>query len=98
VPQVIYTLQSQADIQRCYRFLFDRDVRAAIEAIRTIRHALHTLEQHPEAGRPAKDRPAEFREWIIKYGESGYVALYRFDGQRVYILAVKHQKEFGYSL
>lgn len=62
MPQEIYTPQAQADIQRCYRFLFEKDVRAAIEAIRTIRHALYTLEQHPEAGRPVKDLPAEFRE------------------------------------
>lgn len=94
----MYTPQSQADIQRCYRFLTEKDSRAAIEAIKTIHRALHTLEHHPEAGRPAKGRPTEFREWIIEYGESGYVALYRFDGHSVVILAVKHQKEFGYGL
>ncbi|MEZ0472915.1 hypothetical protein [Luteimonas salinilitoris] len=38
----------------------------------------------------------EFREWLIGFGNSGYVALYRFDGDSVSILAVRHQKETGY--
>lgn len=38
----------------------------------------------------------EFREWLIGFGNSGYIVLYRFDGDRVSILAVRHQKETGY--
>ena len=98
MPQVIYTQQSQEDIKRCHRFLFEKDSRAAIAAIKTIHHALHILEQHPEAGRPVEGYSDEFREWIIDYGEGGYVALYQFDGSSIVILAIKHQKEIGYVL
>jgi plasmid stabilization system protein ParE len=38
---------------------------------------------------------AEFREWIIGFGDTGYVALYRYDGDTVIILAVRHQREAG---
>ena len=38
----------------------------------------------------------EFREWPIRFGESGYIALYRYDGQTAIILSVRHQKEAGY--
>ncbi|XXG19477.1 MAG: type II toxin-antitoxin system RelE/ParE family toxin [Ferrovum myxofaciens] len=38
----------------------------------------------------------EYREWLIDFGDSGYVARYRFDGETVTILAVRHQKEAGY--
>ena len=39
----------------------------------------------------------EFREWSIDFGHSGYVVLYRFDGEIVAVLAVRHQKEAGYA-
>ncbi|MGV7963770.1 type II toxin-antitoxin system RelE/ParE family toxin [Photorhabdus tasmaniensis] len=50
----------------------------------------------PEVGRPAKDMDPVFREWLIDFGSSGYIALYRFDGEATMILAVRHQKEAGY--
>lgn len=37
-----------------------------------------------------------FREWPIEFGDSGYIALYHFDGETATILAVRHQKEAGY--
>jgi plasmid stabilization system protein ParE len=40
--------------------------------------------------------PDDYREWTIDFGDSGYVARYRFDGEGVTILAVRHQKEIGY--
>lgn len=33
---------------------------------------------------------------IIDFGDSGYVARYRFDGEAVTILAMRLQKEAGY--
>lgn len=38
----------------------------------------------------------EYRESLINFGGSGYVARYRFDGDTVIILAVRHQKEGGH--
>ena len=38
----------------------------------------------------------EFRERVIPVGESGYVVLYRLEGETVVILAVRHQREVGY--
>ena len=48
-------------------------------------------------GRPLPDMP-ELREWVIAFGDSGYVALYRHEpaDDRVYVLAFRHQKEAGY--
>ncbi|MDB5358738.1 MAG: RelE/ParE family protein cytotoxic translational repressor of toxin-antitoxin stability system [Rhodospirillales bacterium] len=40
--------------------------------------------------------PPEFREWPIDFGNSGYVALYRYEGGDVLVLAVRHGKEAGY--
>lgn len=53
------------------------------------------LGQQPGIGRPIDEMPDEFREWIIDFGEHGYVARYRLDSSGVTILAVRHQKELG---
>jgi plasmid stabilization system protein ParE len=69
---------------------------AARRAVRAIRQGVKQLARHPEIGRPVEDMPAEFREWFIKFGDSGYVALYRYESELVAILAVRHGKEIGY--
>jgi len=38
-----------------------------------------------------------FREWLIDFGDSGYVVLYRYDGETAVILAVRHQREAGFA-
>ena len=42
------------------------------------------------------DMPPEFREWLIDFGSSGYVALYHLDATAITILAIRHQREAGY--
>lgn len=45
------------------------------------------------------DQPAvasEFREWLIDFGDSGYVARYHVAVDEVMILAIRHQKEAGF--
>ena len=97
MPPIKYTPEAQADIQSAYTFLAPKDLEAAIAAVKAIRGQLRILGRHPEAGRPTKDYGLEFREWVIDYGDSGYVALYYFDSRQVVILSVRHQKEFGYA-
>lgn len=69
---------------------------AAASAVHAIRAGVRIIAQHPEIGRPAEDLEAEFREWPIAFGDSGYLALYRWDGETAVILALRHQKEVGY--
>jgi plasmid stabilization system protein ParE len=54
------------------------------------------LAKQPGVGRPAEEMPTEYREWMIDFGDSGYIVLYRFDGSTAYLLAVRHQREAGY--
>lgn len=54
------------------------------------------LAQQPQIGRPATEMEPEFREWLIDFGDSGYVVLYRFDGSMAVALAVRHQREAGF--
>ena len=59
--------------------------------------AVQVFGLQPQIGRSVEDMPDEYREWLIDFGDSGYVARYRLDGEAVTILAVRHQKEVGYS-
>lgn len=97
MPQLIWTPDALRAIQRCYRFLVPKNPDAASRAVKAIREHMLVLESHPAIGRPADKMSAEFREILIPFGESGYVALYRMDGDRVVVLTVRHQSEAGYS-
>jgi len=83
-------------VQRLYRFLASQNPLAAKRAVKAIRQGVKVLGQQPRLGRPIEDMPDEFREWIIDFGDSGYLARYRIDSGLVTILAVRHQKEVGY--
>lgn len=54
-----------------------------------ITEAVRGLGQHPGLGRPAEEMP-QYRKLLIAFGDSGYVALYRHDGDRVTVLALRH--------
>ena len=97
VPRVIVTAGAVAGLERCRRFLANKNPSAANRAAAAIERHLALLETHPEIGRPSAER-TNLRELLIPFGDSGYVALYRFvrDEDTVYVLAFRHQKEAGY--
>jgi plasmid stabilization system protein ParE len=85
------------DVHRIYRFLATKNSKAAKRAVEIIRESIKTIALQPEAGRPAENMEPEYREWVIDFGGSGYIALYHYDGHKTaIILAVRHQKEAGY--
>ncbi|MBP0593631.1 type II toxin-antitoxin system RelE/ParE family toxin [Paraburkholderia azotifigens] len=96
MPRVIWTPPALNDVQRLYRFLAPKDSDAARRAVQAIRAGVKLLAHQPRVGRPVDDMAPEFREWLIDFGDSGYVALYRLNDETAAILAVRHQKEAGY--
>ena len=96
MPRLIWTREALQDVVRLHNFLKDKNPDAAKRAVKTIRQSVRLLALHPEAGRPAGEMPPEFREWIIEFGDSGYVSLDRYDKARIAILAVRHMREAGY--
>ena len=93
MSRLIWSPLALLDVQRLYRFLAPKNLDAAKRSVKAIRQGVKVLGQQPGIGRPIEDMPEEFREWIIDFGESGYVARYRIDVNTVTILAVRHQKE-----
>jgi len=97
LPRIVITEGAARGIGRCRRFLITKDRRATARAGETIRRRLLLLETDPEIGRPFAELP-ELRELVIEFGDSGYLALYRYvpRDDAVYLLAFRHQKEAGY--
>jgi len=96
MPQLIWSPQALLDVQRLYRFLAPKNLEAAKRAVTAIRQGVNVLSAQPGMGRPVENMADEFRDWIIDFGDSGYIARYRVDGQHLIILAVRHQKEAGF--
>lgn len=96
MSRLIWSPQALLDVQRLYRFLASKNSDAAKRAVKSIRQGVKVLGQQPGVGRPVEDMEPAYREWLIDFGDSGYVAMYRIDGSDVVILAVRHQREVGY--
>ena len=96
MAQIRYAPAALRDLQRLREFLRPKNPLAAQRAAQAILDAMRVLARQPYIGRPVDDLPEAYREWLIDFGDSGYVARYRFDGDTVVILALRHQKEVGY--
>ena len=95
MAKVVYSARSLDHIERAFQFLRDKNPDAALNAVMAIQSAVDSLAAHPLVGRRVE---GELRELIISYGQSGYVALYRFvvSLDEVRILAIRHQRELGF--
>jgi len=71
----------------------DASRRAADTMLKTIQ----LLKRQPQMGRPTEDMDPEYRELPIRFGSSGYVAIYHIRDNQVTILGIRHQKEAGYN-
>lgn len=98
--RVRFTEEAQADIERLYDFLLDRqppDFAAAGRALATIAHGISLLEHSPWSCRKAHAGEPLLRELLIGFGQSGYVALFEIEDEHtVTILAIRHQREDDY--
>ena len=97
MPQVIITETALEGLERCRLFLQAKAPEAARRAGQAIEQQFLLLETAPNLGRPYPELP-ELQELVITFGDSGYVALYRYEpaDDAVYILAFRHQREAGY--
>ena len=83
---VVYSARSLGHIERAFQFLRDKNPDAALDAVTAIQSAVDHLAAHPLVGRRLE---GELRELVISYGQTGYVALYRF---------VVREKRYGFWL
>ncbi|HWS39733.1 MAG TPA: type II toxin-antitoxin system RelE/ParE family toxin [Arenimonas sp.] len=97
MPRIIITESALNGLTRCQQFIALKNSSAAKRAGQAIEWQLVLLESNAELGRPFPEL-VELRELIIAFGDTGYVALYRFiaSDDAIYVLAFRHQKEAGY--
>jgi len=97
LPRLVVTEGAARGLEYCRSFLAQKNPEAARRAAQAILRQFDLLASYPVMGRPLDDHP-ELRELLIPFGETGYVALYRYepDEDAVYLLAFRHQKEAGY--
>jgi plasmid stabilization system protein ParE len=96
MPRLIWSPPALQDVQRLLRFLAEKNPDAARRAVQAIRQSVKVLAKQPGIGRPAQDMEPEFREWLIDFGDSGFVVMYRFDGRTGVLLALRQQREASY--
>ena len=96
MAQVIYSDEALADFERIIEFLLETSSEKAIQTLENIRSAVGILQAHPLIGRRID---GHIRELVISHGETGYLALYRFDRafDVIRILRIRHQREAGYT-
>ena len=92
---VVYSARALSHLERAFRFLASENPDAAIASAGGIRSAVETLATHPLLGRRVH---GEIRELVISFGQTGYIALYRFVVPRdeVRVLAIRRQREIGF--
>jgi plasmid stabilization system protein ParE len=96
VAEVVYSRQAFSGLVRLADCLAKEAPAAAAAAIDVVRDGSEILERHPLVGRPCEEG---LREILISYRKSGYVALYTYEQRQdvVLVLALRHQREIGYS-
>ena len=101
--RVRLTREAQADLERLFDFVLEReldrdggDLALAAQALDAIRAGLATLQTSPFTCRKAGSSPF-VRELIVPFRRTGCVALFEInDPSTVTILAVRHQLEDDY--
>jgi plasmid stabilization system protein ParE len=83
-------------LERLFDFIAAEDPARARKQLLSVRRALELLADHPLLGREAEEGR---RELILSRGRYGYIAKHRWLSAEdvVLILAVRHQREAGYT-
>lgn len=96
MARVVWSFHAREDLERLHAFLNANSPRAASAAIELILLSTSDLHDFPLRGRPLSEDDPEHREFLVPFSNSGYVILYRIDGNDIEIQAVKHMREAGY--
>ena len=90
---------AEEHLERLFEHILEREVasptgdpQVALAAVETIRVALKSLAFTPFTCRKAADDPF-WRELVIPFGRSGYVALFLIRENEVLVTKIRHQRQ-----
>jgi plasmid stabilization system protein ParE len=95
VATVVHSARALTHLERAFESLRNEHPDAVSTASAAIRSAFDNLALHPLVGRRVD---GDIRELVISYGQTGYIALYRYLVPRdeIRVLAIRHQREIGF--
>jgi plasmid stabilization system protein ParE len=88
--RVVLSRRANLDLLGHLNWLSQHSPAAARKTAADITEALRLLTQFPHAGSASSD---EEREWIIRSGRDGYIAVYRVEASRIVIGRLFHSKQ-----
>jgi len=96
MARISYASQALADLERTSEFAIASRW-DALAALDLVDEAVAILARHPFIGRQVE---GGLRELVISGGETGYAALYSFEGEydAILVLAIRHQREAGWNV
>lgn len=97
MSQIIYSEQAQSDLNRLYLFLLNKDSEVAQRAMFEINKSISKqLSKNPKI---CREIGYGLREFIIRFGQRGYIALFDYNEPKdtIEILAIRHQLENDYN-
>ena len=96
MPHIKFTARANQDLQRVTQFLRDIAPDKVGAALDAILGRLEILKNNPLAGEAApRDAIPDLRKLTIPYGQTGYIALYRYDREADMVLVetLRHMLE-----
>lgn len=94
--------EAEEHLERLFEHVLEREIASpsgqpqlAFDALHALRVAFQTLAITPFSCRKAGDDPL-WRELVVPFGRSGYVALFHVQGDEVLVAKVRHQLEDDY--
>lgn len=97
MPRITYSPIALRDLIRLGNFLKSKNPETAKRAVKTIREAIETIKIQPNRFRPVPEM-VNFRELIIDFGASGYIArFYQKSNDEIIIVRIKHQLEDAFN-
>lgn len=94
--QVEWLPTALRDLQRLRDFLRPQNPESAQKAVSKIKKLTPALMAHPGLGITVEDLPG-FYDIVIKFGVRNYLLRYRIHGETIYIVALRHGREAGFS-
>jgi len=96
MPRIIWLASAIDDLERLRAFIAGENSEAAKRAAKSIQNAAMRLEDFPLAGKPINYLP-EYRDLVCRFGTGGYVLRYRIYADAIYIVHIRHCREFDFN-
>lgn len=95
--EIKYSTRAKAKISSACEFYAAFDEKLGERAMTAITISINKLALNPKIGRPSLEN-LNYRERLIPFGSSHFLALYRIDDAGdVIVVSLRHERELGYD-